>query len=60
MMGCELFLSDVRMHLKSAGDSACNALEWNDEPSIPNNLETTVPVLEVLKNMREVYEKQGM
>ena len=40
----------------SAGDTTCNALEWDDDPVIPESEKTRAPVLEVLKNMREVHE----
>ena len=43
----------------TAGNSACNALEWDDDPFIPDSEKDTAPVLEVLKEMREVHERQA-
>ena len=43
----------------AAGDYTCNALEWDDDPVIPDSEKSTAPVLEVLKNMREVHERQS-
>ena len=34
-----------------------NALEWNDDPIIPESESTTAPVIEVMKNLREVHDK---
>lgn len=43
----------------TAGNPACNALEWDDDPFIPDSEQDTAPVLEVLKEMREVHERQA-
>lgn len=42
----------------TAGHPACNALEWDDDPFIPDSEKETAPVLEVLKEMRGVHDKQ--
>ena len=42
----------------SAMDSTCNALEWDDEPIIPEKESKTAPVLALLKNLREIRSKQ--
>lgn len=42
----------------TAGNPACNALEWDDDPFIPDSEKDTAPVLEVLKEMREVHKRQ--
>ena len=41
----------------SIHDNTRNALEWDDEPIIPNNESKTAPVLELLNNLREVHNK---
>ena len=43
----------------TAGNPACNALECDDDPFIPDSEKDTAPVLEVLKEMREVHERQA-
>lgn len=43
----------------TAGNPACNALEWDDDPLIPDSEKDTAPVLEVLKEMREMHERQA-
>lgn len=42
----------------SIHDNTRNALEWDDEPIIPNNESKTAPVLELLNNLREVHNKR--
>jgi hypothetical protein len=42
----------------SIHDNTRNALEWDDEPIIPNNESKTAPVLELLNNLREVQHKR--
>lgn len=42
----------------SAMDSTCNALEWDDEPIIPEKESKTAPVLALLENLREIRSKQ--
>ena len=42
----------------SIHDNTRNALEWDDEPIIPNNESKTAPVLELLNNLREVHNKK--
>jgi len=37
---------------------AVNALEWDDDPVIPESEKTTAPILEVLENLREIHDKQ--
>jgi len=39
-------------------DSTCNALEWDDDPIIPEEKCETAPVLALLKNLREIHPKQ--
>lgn len=34
-----------------------NALEWDDDPIIPKSESTTAPVIELMKNLREVHDK---
>lgn len=34
-----------------------NALEWDDDPIIPKSESTTAPVIELMKNLREVHNK---
>ena len=42
----------------TASSMAVNALEWNDDPVIPESEKTTAPILEVLDNLREIHDKQ--
>lgn len=42
----------------STMDSTCNALEWDDEPIIPEKESKTAPVLALLENLREIRSKQ--
>ena len=42
----------------SIHDNTRNALEWDDEPIIPNNELKTSPVLELLENLRELHDKR--
>ena len=41
----------------SAMDSTCNALEWDDDPIIPEEESKTAPVLALLENLREIQSK---
>ena len=34
-----------------------NTLEWDDDPIIPESESTTAPVIELMKNLREVHDK---
>lgn len=43
----------------SAQEPTRNALEWDDDPIIPESEKTTAPVIELLKNLREVHNKTG-
>ena len=36
-----------------------NALEWDDDPIIPESETTTAPVIELMKNLREIHDKMG-
>lgn len=36
-----------------------NALEWDDDPIIPESECTTAPVIELMKNLRETHNKMG-
>lgn len=38
----------------SAHEPTRNALEWDDDPIIPESEKTTAPVIELMKNLREV------
>lgn len=42
----------------TSSSTSINALEWDDDPVIPESDETTAPVLEVLENLREIHDKQ--
>lgn len=42
----------------SIHDNTRNALEWDDEPIIPNNELKTSPVLELLEILRELHDKR--
>lgn len=42
----------------TSSSTSINALEWDDDPFIPESEETTAPVLEVLENLREIHDKQ--
>ena len=42
----------------SAMESTCNALEWDDDPIIPEEESQTAPVLALLNNLREIHSKQ--
>lgn len=41
----------------SAHGPTRNALEWDDDPIIPESECTTAPVIELMKNLREVHNK---
>ena len=41
----------------SAHEPTRNALEWDDDPIIPESEKTTAPVIELMKNLREVHDK---
>ncbi len=41
----------------SAMDSTCNALEWDDDPIIPEKESKTASVLSLLENLREIHSK---
>lgn len=43
----------------SAQEPTRNALEWDDDPIIPESEKTTAPVIELLKDLREVHNKTG-
>lgn len=38
-------------------DSTCNALEWDDDPIIPEEESQTAPALALLNNLREIHSK---
>lgn len=42
----------------TASSMAVNALEWDDDPLIPESEKTTAPILEILENLREIHDKQ--
>ena len=42
----------------TASSMTVNALEWDDDPLIPESEKTTAPILEVLENLREIHDKQ--
>ena len=42
----------------SVHDSTRNALEWDDDPVIPDKEKTTAPVLKILEMLRNVHERQ--
>lgn len=37
---------------------AVNALEWDDDPLIPESEKNTAPILEVLENLRKIHDKE--
>ena len=37
--------------------NTCNALEWDDDPIIPEEESKTAPVLALLENLREIQSK---
>lgn len=41
----------------SAMDSTCNALEWDDDPIIPEEESKTAPVIALLENLRKIQSK---
>ena len=53
---CKVIIKDAWQ--VSTMDSTCNALEWDDEPIIPEKESKTAPVLALLENLREIRSKQ--
>ena len=41
----------------SAHEPTRNALEWDDDPIIPESESISAPVIELMKNLREVHDK---
>lgn len=41
----------------SAREPTRNALEWDDDPIIPESERSSAPVIELMKNLREVHDK---